>query len=480
VADIFVSYSKKDWDRVSTLVTVLEARGLSIWWDREIGAGSDFRDVIDQQIRDARCMVVVWSTNANASKWVRDEADEGARRGILVPVLIDRVLPPMGFRSYQAADLTDWKGEGDASVIQQLLADIEPVLKGERRESPAAGAPAVDSRLGAGRRRAFNAKWLAVGILIVLLAGWLISHAGTPPSPGQTTEQATATGRGSTDTPGGTASKTRRRCRPSWRPRRRPPSTSSCPLSAGGPIPRCGSPRWKRSETRSPTTRDWLVANGLSSSTYTVPNPFRQVVGDLPPFVPTEFQGARVVRVIRGTPLLAIYGATYAEGRYLLGLDASNGRGIFAFDFALYEWPKSFQRSEKEFVQMATRWAQVEGDTLYVAHAHMTYAKSSDGYNAYITAIDIPSNRIRWRSSPLVSNAANFVIKGDAIVAGYGFTNEKDSLFVLNKADGRVVQQVPVKSGPSNLIENGDRLHVRTYDTDYVFAYTSAAAPTGR
>jgi hypothetical protein len=43
-------------------------------------------------------------------------------------------------------------------------------------------------------------------------------------------------------------------------------------------------------------------------------------------------------------------------------------------------------------------------------------------------AIDIPSNRILWRSQPLVNNAGNFVIKDDAIIAGYTFSGEKDCL----------------------------------------------------
>jgi hypothetical protein len=50
--------------------------------------------------------VVVWSQHSVTSNRCRDEAQEGLGRGILVPVLIDDVLPPLGFRSSHAATLT--------------------------------------------------------------------------------------------------------------------------------------------------------------------------------------------------------------------------------------------------------------------------------------------------------------------------------------------------------------------------------------
>jgi hypothetical protein len=442
---------------------------LSVWWDRDIGAGSDFRAVIEQQINDARCMVVVWSTNANASKWVRDEADEGARRGMLVPVLIDRVLPPMGFRGMQAADLTGWQGEREAAAITQLLADIAPVLKKDRAAGQAADAaipPAGTRPIRGSWRNTFNPRWLLGVVPLVLVAAWWLSMPPASKPSGAAATSTVAADRVSPE-PAAAAGPL-----PPLVPAEPPPADYFV-MPAVGKQPDSGLRLAKTHEKRNQITddADWWVANALPRLAYTVPNPFRQEVGDLPPFVPTEFQTLRVVKAIRGTPVVAIYGANFSEGRYLLAIDPATGRGLFSFDFSLYEWPRSFARPEKEFVQMATTWAQVEGNILYVAHAHRTYAKSSDGFNAYISAIDVAANRIVWRSQPLVSNADNFVIKGDAVITGYGFTNEKDMLYVLNKADGRVVQQVPLKSGPSTLAMKDNVLHVRTYDTDYVFQF---------
>jgi hypothetical protein len=47
---------------------------------------------------------VLWSKNSVGSQFVRDEAAEG-QNGRLVPVLIEAVRPPLGFRQLQRADL---------------------------------------------------------------------------------------------------------------------------------------------------------------------------------------------------------------------------------------------------------------------------------------------------------------------------------------------------------------------------------------
>lgn len=216
---------------------------------------------------------------------------------------------------------------------------------------------------------------------------------------------------------------------------------------------------------------DWFTRNNLASLTYIVPKPFRDVGNNLPSFIPKKFKNSIIVKAIRGNPIIAIYGKDFSQGRYLLAIDPSTGKKLFSFDFNLYEWPSSFKQEDKPFVSMATVWAYIEENTLYVSHSHQTYASSSFGNNAYITAIDISSNTILWRSKPLVSNSSNFIVKNDAIITGYGFTKEKDYLYVLNKSDGRAVQKIQIKSGPSYLVEKDKQLYVNTYNTDYIFKY---------
>ena len=91
MADIFLSYDRVDRERAQRLAAAIEAQGWTLWWDRHITAGMTFDEVIARGLAAARCMIVLWSTASVISHWVREDADEGLRRNILVPVLIDNV-----------------------------------------------------------------------------------------------------------------------------------------------------------------------------------------------------------------------------------------------------------------------------------------------------------------------------------------------------------------------------------------------------
>jgi TIR domain/Sel1 repeat len=126
--DIFVSYAREDQARVAPVVAALQARGWSVFWDRRIPAGQTWRSHIGRALEKARCVVVAWSEHAIRSEWVVEEADEGKRRGILVPVFLDPVHPPWGFRGIQAADLSGWTPGRSSPAFDSFLADLGVVL----------------------------------------------------------------------------------------------------------------------------------------------------------------------------------------------------------------------------------------------------------------------------------------------------------------------------------------------------------------
>jgi hypothetical protein len=84
--------------------------------------------MLESALREMRCMVVLWSSHSIESDWVKEEAEEARLRKKLVPVLIEAVIPPVGFRTIQAADLTDWDGVGESRGVRQLIADLELIL----------------------------------------------------------------------------------------------------------------------------------------------------------------------------------------------------------------------------------------------------------------------------------------------------------------------------------------------------------------
>jgi len=166
MSDVFVSYAREDRDRVEPLVRLFESNGLSVWWDKELVPGSTFEDVIDKAIIEAKCVVVIWSENSIRSEWVQAEASDGLERGILVPVLLDKVRIPLAYRRRQAAVLHGWPAKQDASELERLLKAVS---------DPTSTKPVpVDIRSNWKPERTwFRTSTLLFGFAIVMLAGIL-------------------------------------------------------------------------------------------------------------------------------------------------------------------------------------------------------------------------------------------------------------------------------------------------------------------
>lgn len=218
----------------------------------------------------------------------------------------------------------------------------------------------------------------------------------------------------------------------------------------------------------------WLERNNLTLPWSEVPGaPSPSLNARLPPLprkVPTTYRGNMLLTAIpQARGALLFYGEDVPDSRYLIAMDSESGKFRYGFDFVNYAYPPDYRVGERKFVYQRIVWAVEEGDTLYVSHSHLTYARSSKGMDAYITAIDTRSGRVLWRSRPLVSNSWNFEVVGDLIVTGYGFTAQPDFLYLLDKRSGEVVRQLKLKSAAEYIIRKGDRVHVRAYDTDLVF-----------
>ncbi|WP_437721199.1 hypothetical protein [Sorangium sp. So ce861] len=225
-------------------------------------------------------------------------------------------------------------------------------------------------------------------------------------------------------------------------------------------------------KTKIPDEAAWFTANGLSLPTLQIPSAAAGEASDsrpLPSFVPETYRDQPLVKAIdHGDHLALFYGPSFSAERFVAILDAAH-RVVAFFDFKSFLTPPEIAPDEAEFVRGHVGWAVVKDGVLYVSSGHRTYAASSKGKNAYLSAIDLASGQLLWQSAPLVCNAENFVLRGDHLLCGYGFTAEPDFLYVLERATGKVVSKLSLKSGPAYLVEKDDKLFVRTYDTDYVF-----------
>jgi formylglycine-generating enzyme required for sulfatase activity len=135
MSDIFISYARADRPRAEAVANALQARGWSVWWDRDLLAGETFRRVIRDEIDKARSLVVLWSAQSVDSDWVIEEASLGKKRKILVPALIDDVELPLGFGSIQTAGLTGWNGDAAAPGFQTLCASIAALIDAPRPQA---------------------------------------------------------------------------------------------------------------------------------------------------------------------------------------------------------------------------------------------------------------------------------------------------------------------------------------------------------
>ncbi len=171
MADVFVSYSRDDRPKVERLAKALEERGFDVWWDPELLPGEQYAQKIGRVLNEAKAVIVVWSQASSARPWVLDEASVGRDRGVLVPILIEKIDAPLGFRAMQAEDLSDWPNGGAENferVVRALAAlrgaEAAPAAKNPPRRA-AFSAPSATQKKS-------NARWLQIGgvALIAVLA----------------------------------------------------------------------------------------------------------------------------------------------------------------------------------------------------------------------------------------------------------------------------------------------------------------------
>ena len=174
-----MSYASEDRPRGEEFARALEGQGWTVFWDRTIPIGKTWRETIGRELSEARCVIVLWSKTSIDSNWVQEEADDGRRRGVLVPVLIDKVVPPIGFRSVQAADLADWDAKRPTQAFGRLLVDIAALVGSKPRPVPEEARPAPEGpKVEAGKPRvgrAWGRTFAAAGSIfavVVLLAVW--------------------------------------------------------------------------------------------------------------------------------------------------------------------------------------------------------------------------------------------------------------------------------------------------------------------
>jgi len=183
MSDIFISYSRDDREKAQELAEFFERQGWSVWWDRNIPTGKKYSQIIAEELAAAKSIVVLWSGTSTVSDWVKDEAQEGVNRGLLVPILIENVTIPFGFRQHQAANLSDWDGSTSHPEMKMLVEGISRLINkpgglrdtsGLKKKSPFSGgrSPIIAGVAGVG----------ALALVAAIFFGYRNFTGGTAPS----------------------------------------------------------------------------------------------------------------------------------------------------------------------------------------------------------------------------------------------------------------------------------------------------------
>jgi hypothetical protein len=130
MADIFLSYAHADREQAAAVAQALEAGGRSLWWDRRLGAGEDYGQMIEREIDAARCVVVNWSKTARDSLWVRAEANAALDQDKLLQLNLDGGRLPLPFTMLHALDFSIWSGRREHQPWPELETRVEQQLHG--------------------------------------------------------------------------------------------------------------------------------------------------------------------------------------------------------------------------------------------------------------------------------------------------------------------------------------------------------------
>ena len=124
MTDIFISYARPDEVQAKLAGEALRGLGYGVWRDDELPAHRAYSEVIEERIKSAKAVLVLWTSDAARSQWVRAEADAAREAGTLVQVTLDGSLPPMPFNQIQCADLKGWTGDVRMPGWQKVVNSI--------------------------------------------------------------------------------------------------------------------------------------------------------------------------------------------------------------------------------------------------------------------------------------------------------------------------------------------------------------------
>jgi hypothetical protein len=181
--DAFISYSSKDKTVADAMCARLESAGIRCWIaPRDVIPGTSYGEAIIDAIHSAKVMVLVFSSNANASGHIPKEVERAVSNGLtILPFRIEDVAPGKSLDYFIGS--VHWldamtppleKHLGDlVTTIRKLLSEVRP--------PPAPGPVPRPRPSDAVVASSNNKMWVGlagVALLVAVVAGALFFRSG--------------------------------------------------------------------------------------------------------------------------------------------------------------------------------------------------------------------------------------------------------------------------------------------------------------
>ena len=146
----------------------------------------------------------------------------------------------------------------------------------------------------------------------------------------------------------------------------------------------------------------------------------------------------------------------------------------------------SLHRYHKRSNYIEVQDVRVDGSTLYFNEACITYSREAGGRCSQLVAVNLNTGKERWRTGFKTSNNV-FLIHGNYIIGGYGFTAEPSSVNIFRKKDGRLLYKKALKTrafpGGNHdhlALEPGNVLRVGVYEQRNDLTFLMRGLSSGR
>jgi hypothetical protein len=194
VHDVFISYSNKDKAVADAVCSGLETAGIRCWIaPRDILPSEEFDDVIIRAIKNAKLMVVIFSSNVLDSKWAKGEIQTAFDKGIpIIPFRIEFVEPQGGLELFLGRK--HWLDALTPPLelhIEELVRSVRAAFAASNLSQSEINRPFQQTNFPSTKRvkkfhanhiRPFQVILIALVLLAVLLGGlgggvwWFIRH----------------------------------------------------------------------------------------------------------------------------------------------------------------------------------------------------------------------------------------------------------------------------------------------------------------